>query len=280
MNNKVISGLGFNDEVRFYIVDSKQLVQTVCDKNKSYPIASTVLGRCISITGLMGLMLKGDSEITTIIEADGPLGKVITIANPKGETRSLVANPQLDLKLINNKLDISGAVGTIGNIKVIKDLKMRDPFVSETSIISGDINMDFTYYFSYSEQTGTAITSGVTFNEDFTINTAGALIVQLLPNASEDTIDKLESVMKSLKPIEVLLVENSLEDILKIVFNDDYRQLKEATLEYKCICNEDRFIDGIRLLSLDEIIDIKKDKFVECTCNFCHTVYNIDTNKI
>lgn len=280
MKNEVISGLALNDEVRFYLADTKAMVSTVIEKNNAYPIAATVLARTSSLTALMGLMLKGDQEITTIIESDGELGKVISIAKSNGDVRALVANPQLDLPLVDGHLDIKNAVGTIGNLKVVKDLKMRDPYVSETSIISGEVNPDFTYYFSYSEQTPTAISSGLTFNEDFSVNTAGALIVQVLPNASEDTIEQLDQIIKNLKPVEVLLRDHTFEEILQSIFNNDFRVLATDEINYHCVCNQERFIDGIRLLNKTEIEDIKKDATVECTCNFCRTKYLIDTTLI
>jgi molecular chaperone Hsp33 len=280
MKNEVISGLALNDEVRFYLADTKEMVTTVIEKNNAYPIAATVLARTSSITALMGLMLKGDQEITTIIESDGELGKIISIAKSNGDVRSLVANPQLDLPLVDGHLDIKSGVGTIGNLKVVKDLKMREPYVSETSIISGEVNPDFTYYFSYSEQTPTAISSGVIFNDDFSVNTAGALIVQVLPNATDDTIEKLDQMIKSLKPVEILLQDLSLEEILTLIFANDFRILATDEINYRCVCSQERFIDGIRLLNATEIEDIKNDDTIECTCNFCSTKYLIDTTLI
>ena len=188
-NNRVISGLALNNEVRFYLTDSTNLIKEVAEKNNTLPIATIALGKAISITGLMGLMLKGDQELTTMIEGDGPLGKIISIANAVGETRAIVTNPQAEAEF--DGISVKDAVGEIGNIKVIKDLKMKEPFVSETSIISGDVGPDFTYYFSYSEQTPTAISSSVIFNEQLEVEKGGALIVQLLPNASDAVASQL-----------------------------------------------------------------------------------------
>ncbi len=280
MNNRVLSGLGFNKEVRFYIVDSTELITTVALKNESSPLATLALGKAISITGIMGLMLKGEEELTSIIEGDGPLGKIISIANAKGETRATISNPYVGLKKEEQNLSLANAVGEIGNIKIIKDLKLKKPFVSETSIITGDISPDFTYYFSYSEQTPTAISSSVMFDEKLNVQSGGALIVQILPNASNQIIDKLEEKVLQLSSIAKLLKEMELENILDILFDDDYLILAEKNLVYHCSCSEERFINGIKLLSPMEIIDIKKDENIECVCNFCKEKFKIDTKKI
>ncbi len=280
MSNRVLSGLGFNKQVRFYIVDSTKLIRTVAKKNDASPLGALALGKSVSITGLMGLMLKGEEEITSIIEGDGPLGKIISIANAKGETRATVTNPYVGLAKEEQNLTLANAVGEIGNIKVIKNLKLKEPFVSETSIITGDISPDFTYYFSYSEQTPTAISSSIIFDEELKVQSGGALIVQLLPNASNQIAKKLEEKVRELPSIAGLLKEMKLEQVLDVLFADDYLVLAENNLTYHCECSEERFINSLKLLPTSEIIVIKKEQVTECVCNFCKEKYIIDTNKL
>ncbi len=281
MNNRVLNGLGFNDEVRFFIVDSKELVEELRQKNDTTPVCSAALGRSATITAIMGLMLKPKQNVTTILEGDGPAGQIISIANSHGEIRATMNNPHVDIPLkATGKLDVSGAVGTTGSLRVIKDLNMKEPFVGSSAIISGEIAEDYTYYFTVSEQIPTAISAGVLVDTDYSIKTAGALIIQLLPHATEDTISKLEASFTKLKPMTTMLLEDSLEDILTKTFGTDYRVLETKNVEYKCTCSEEKYIEGIRLLAPTEIKEIKEDETVECICNFCRTKYNIDTKLI
>lgn len=281
MKNKVLTGLGFNDEVRFFIIDSRELVNELADINQTTPVCSAAIGRSATITAIMGLMLKDQQNVTTILDGQGPAGQIITIADATGKVRATMNNPHVDIPLkANGKLDVSGAVGTNGMLKVIKDLKMKEPFVGSSPIISGEVAEDYTYYFSVSEQLPTAISAGVLVDVDHSIKSAGALIIQLLPNTSEATIDKLENAFKSLKPMTTMLLEMNLEEILNTTFADDYRILSEQNVYYECTCNEDKFLEGLRLLAKDEITDLKTEEEIECVCNFCHTKYQIKTNQI
>ncbi len=281
MKNKVLTGLGFNDEVRFFIIDSKELVNELADINQTSPVCSAAIGRSATITAIMGLMLKDKQNVTTILDGHGPAGQIITIADSHGKVRATMNNPHVDIPLKENgKLDVSGAVGNEGMLKVIKDLQMKEPFVGSAPIISGEIAEDYTYYFSVSEQLPTAISAGVLVDVDYSIKSAGALIIQLLPNTSDATIDKLEAAFKSLKPMTTMLLDMNLEEILTATFGEEYRILDEKNVYYECSCSEDKFIDGLRLLSKDEITEIKEEDEIECVCNFCHKKYDIKTEDI
>ncbi len=281
MSNKVLNGVAFNKEVRFFIMDSKELVNTLQQKNQSLAVASAALGRSASITAIMGLMLKGDQEVSTIIKGDGELGQIISIANASGEVRAMVTNPQLVLPLKENgKLDVRGAVGENGSLRVVKNLNLKEPFTSEVELLGGEVAEDFTYYFTVSEQTPTAISAGVLVDRDYSIKSSGVLLVQLLPNASKETIDKLENNIYSLDSMSNLLLDKSLEEILDIVFESDFEVLKEDSVTYKCTCNEDRFIQGIRLLDAKEIEEIKQDETIELSCNFCNEKFQVKTDLI
>lgn len=281
MKNKVLSGLGFNDEVRFFIIDSKELVNELANINQTSPVCSAAIGRSATITAIMGLMLKDKQNVTTILDGNGPAGQIITIADSHGKVRATMNNPHVDIPLKSSgKLDVSGAVGTDGMLKVIKDLQMKEPFVGSAPIISGEIAEDYTYYFSVSEQLPTAISAGVLVDVDHSIKSAGALVIQLLPDTTEATIDQLEKTFKSLKPMTTMLLDMDLTEILTTTFGNDYRILDEKNVFYECSCNEEKFLDGLRLLSSDEIAEIKAETEIECVCNFCHKKYQIQTNEI
>lgn len=276
----VIQGLGFDNQVRFYITNSKQLVEELNRINQPSPVVLAALGRSASITGLMGLMLKGNDKLSTTIDGDGPLGKIIVVSNAAGEVKATVANPIVDIPLKENgKLDVSGAVGN-GTLHVVKDLGLKESFVGQTELISGEIAEDYAYYFSASEQVPTAISAGVLVDVDYSVKSAGALIIQLLPNSDDDVITKVETAFLSLPPISNLLLDFSLEQIITHIFGNDHQILRESELKHYCDCSLEKFETGIKMLSPADIIDVKKDEYAEVICNFCHKQYKIDTKNL
>lgn len=278
--NNYKQGLGFGGEVRFFIVDSKSVVEELNQINKTSPVAIAAMGRSVTITALIGLMLKGEDKLSVTISGDGPIGKIIAVANGEGEVKATISNPYVDIPLKpNGKLDVSGAVGN-GTLQVVKDQGLKDPFVGQTELISGEIAEDFAYYFLQSEQIPTAISAGVLVDVDYSIKAAGALIVQLLPGASDETISKLENVFANLKPMTTLLQEFSLEQILDAVFDSNFEVLKEGAIKRVCDCSYEKFETGIRMLSPADIIEVKKDPYAEVICNFCRKEYKIDTSNL
>ncbi|WOO87230.1 Hsp33 family molecular chaperone HslO [Mollicutes bacterium LVI A0039] len=278
MNTK--QGLGFDGQVRFFITDSKQLVQELNEINQTSPVAIAALGRSVTLTALMGLMLKGDEKLSTTIAGDGPVGKIIAVANGLGHVKATIANPRVDLPLKESgKLDVSTAVGN-GYMQVVKDQGLKDPFVGQTELVSGEIAEDYAYYFMKSEQIPTAITCGVLVDVDYSIKQAGALIVQLLPDATEEVISTLEHVFTNLKPMTTLLDSFDLEQILDAVFDGNFEVLQESEIKMVCDCSYEKFEDGIKMLAPADIIEIKKDEFAEVVCNFCHKQYNVETKNL
>lgn len=278
MNTK--QGLAMNGQVRFFITDSKQLVEELNQINTTSPVAAAALGRSVTITALMGLMLKGTDKLSTTIAGDGPVGKIITVANGKGEVKATISNPHVDIPLKENgKLDVSGAVGG-GYLQVVKDQGLKDPFVGQTELVSGEIAEDYAYYFMKSEQIPTAISAGVLVDVDYSIKAAGAFIVQLLPDASEEVIQRLEYVFTELKPMTTLLQTYTLDEILDAAFDSRYEVLKETEIKIVCDCSYEKFEDGIRMLAPADLIEIKQEEYAEVVCNFCHKQYNIDTKNL
>lgn len=278
MNTK--QGLGFGSQVRFFITNSKELVEELNQINKTSPVAIAALGRSATITSLIGLMLKGDEKLSTTINGDGPVGKIICVTNGKGEVKATIANPHVDIPLKENgKLDVSGAVGN-GYLQVVKDQGLKDPFVGQTELVSGEVAEDYAYYYMKSEQIPTAISAGVLVDVDYAIKSAGALIVQLLPEATEEVISQLEHVFTNLKPMTTLLQEHELESILDAVFDGDFEVLDETEIKMVCDCSYEKFEDGIKMLAPNEIIEIKQERYAEVVCNFCHKQYQIDTTKL
>lgn len=274
-------GLLYNDECRFYLVNGTNLIQEISEKTEYSKTAIAALGRSTMISAIIGLTLKNNEKVSTIIDGGGTIGQIIVTADANGKLKAKVSNPKADIENLSKaKLNVGGIVGTNGSLRVIKDLGMKDPFVSDVPLISGEIAEDYTYYFTVSEQIPTAIAAGVLINPDNTIANASALIIQLMPGASEETIEKVENTFKKLVNISKQLNEETEEEFLNNYFNNDYKILEEIKLEFSCDCSEEKFKTAIQMLSPKDLLEIKSEPEIECVCDFCHKKYFIQTNEL
>jgi molecular chaperone Hsp33 len=225
----------------------------------------------------MGTMMKNDSDVVTIqIKGNGPIGAMTVTANAKGEVKGTVANPQVMLPLKNGKIDVAGAVG-IGVISVIKDIGLREPYVGDTILITSEIAEDLTYYFATSEQVPSSVGLGVLMNHDNTVREAGGFIIQLMPNATDEFIDKLEERIKSIKSITYMLEEGMTpEQILEHILGDmDLEILDTIETGFKCNCSKERVSKAVISVGKEEIQKmIDEGKPIEVNCHFCNSHYN------
>ena len=273
MNDKLIRGLGINDEVRIFALDTTETVNEAVKRHGAYPTAAAALGRAMTATVVLGAMLKGEEKVTVTIEGGGPIGAIVTDANAKGEVRGYLKNPQVHFELNEHgKLDVRRAVGTNGFLRVAKDIGLKDNFVGNVEIVSGELGEDFSYYFYSSEQVPSIVALGVLVNPDNTIKAAGGLIIQVLPNATDETIDYLTEVAGKMTPISKLIDEGlTPEEIVDAAIGaDNWRKLDEMPVEFKCTCSKERFLSAMASLEKDDIKEmIEEDGGAEATCNFC-----------
>ena len=203
MENKILIGTALNDHVRFYLGDTTKLVDEARKIHDMWPTSLAALGRVMSVTACMGLMQKGEDETVTVnINGVGSIGTIMCVANSKGEVKGFVGDPQLYLKYnSNNKLAVGLVVGKEGYLKVIKNLSLKQNYTSQVKLQSGEIGDDFAYYFAASEQTPAIVSVGVLVNEDYSCKSAGVLLIELLPNHTEEDVEYLEKLLKDLEPI-------------------------------------------------------------------------------
>ncbi|MGL4588909.1 MAG: Hsp33 family molecular chaperone HslO [Mycoplasmatales bacterium] len=277
MTNKILNGMAIERNFRFFIIDSKEMVQYLSDVHQTSPVATAALGRQATITAIMGKMLKQNQKLTSIIRGDGPIGQMIVTADDEGHVKATIINPFVDLPLKENgKLDVSRAVGN-GELIVSKDLGFPEPYNGVVELVSGEIAEDFTYYFSQSEQVPTAISAGVLVDVDHSIKAAGALIIQVLPNATEEAIIKLEEAFLKMESMTTMLQKMNLEEILSHIFATDFEILAEMNVECVCRCDYDFFIQTLNILNDTDIAEIKEEETVECVCEFCKKKYDVKT---
>ena len=220
-------GTALNDNVRVFCCNTTELVQEAAKRHDTLPTATAALGRTLSVGCIMGSMLKDRKEKIEIqIEGDGPLGEIVVDCYNNGKVRGFVEHPHVNLVKEGNmeKLDVGTAVGKNGFIRVIKDMSMKQPFISTVKLQTGEIGDDFAYYYAESEQTASVVSVGVLVNMDGSVKASGALVIQMLPSATEKDIEIVERIVAHLKPISQIISEmQDPKTIIEAIFND-YKQ--------------------------------------------------------
>lgn len=284
VSDYLIKATAFDGTVRAYAIQSTDTVEEARRRHDTWATASAALGRTLTISTMMGAMLKGTAKLTVKLEGDGPTGPIIADANAHGDVRGYITNPHVDFELNDKgKLDVARAVGTTGNLSVVKDLGLKDHFTGQVPIVSGEVSEDFTYYFANSEQVPSAVGAGVLVNPDHTILAAGGFIVQIMPGATEETISQIEASISQIPPISTLIREGKTpEDIINQLFGDgQVRFLEKMPVQFLCTCSIDRIKDAIKSLGAEEIDQmIEQDGGAEATCHFCNETYHLNIEEL
>lgn len=259
-------------------VDTTDIVGKAEQYHKTSAVVTAALGRLLTATSMMGNMLKGkDNSITVRISGDGPIGTLVATADFNGDVRGYVTNPVVELPLNSKgKLDVGGAVGK-GVLHVIKDLGLKEPYVGQVELTSGEVAEDITAYYAISEQIPTVCALGVLVNPDLTVKQAGGFIIQLLPGAMESDIVKLENAINELEPITKMMNDGkSPSDILALALkNFEYEVLYEQEISYKCKCSRQRTITALSSVGDADLVEmIQEGKDVEVSCHFCDKTYS------
>ena len=287
MKDYVIKATSGNGQVRAYVGITKNLVQTARDNHNTIKVATAALGRTLTATAMMGLMMKNENDaLSVIIKGGGPIGTILTTADSKGNVKGYVQYPDLNGVQVedypNGKLNVAGAVGKDGYVKVIKDLGLREPYVGSYPLVSGEIAEDFTHYFALSEQTPSVVSLGVLTTET-TVEQAGGLIVQLMPDATEETISTLEKNVAKLKSVTTMLSEGMTpDDILNLVLEGlDPKVLDICDVKFECNCSKERIKKVLISLGRETLTEIiEEDKQAEISCHFCNSTYHYSEDEL
>lgn len=281
MKDYLVKAYAFDGTVRIYAANTTNLVAHAQKIHDLWPTSAAAFGRLLTTSVIMGAMYKGDQELTIRVDGDGPLGGMVATTNANGEVRGYVSNNHVFLQYNSGKLNVGQAVGN-GFIHVTKDLKVRDMFTSSSEIQTGEIAEDFAYYFTVSEQIPSAVGLGVLVNDDNTVLASGGFILQVMPGCKPETLDKIESVLKTIKPVSEMIKDGySPEDIIKAIADDDFKLLEELDLEYKCSCSRKKFEKGLISLGVKELTKLKEEKEdVETVCQFCNTKYTFTNDDL
>ena len=288
--NKVLTAIDKSGSFRLYLTISTELVQQVANIHQTTPLATAALGRVLTGAGLMGLMLKSEKDkMTVIFKGDGPAKQILATADGKGNIKGYISNPSVDLPLKENgKLDVGGAIGR-GELTVVKDLGLKEPYVGTTELVSGEIAEDLASYYYISEQQNTAVSLGVKIERDYSVGCAGGLILQLLPDASEKAISALEKVIAQMEPITTLIdrieerePEERLRQLLVEIFGElpeefAVEELEIRNMDWNCDCSFERLEKVLMTIGEKDLKEIiEEDGEAELVCQFCLEKYKFD----
>ena len=281
----LLRGISENGGVVFYGVDSTDIVREMERLHKTSAVTTAALGRLLTAAAVMGAMLKGGRDTVTLqVNGGGPAGRLLAVADGSGHVKGYVQHPVVELPpRADGHLDVGGAVGKDGTLDVIRDLGLREPYIGQVPLVSGEIAEDVTRYFAISEQTPTVCALGVLVNADLSVQCAGGFIVQLLPGATEEEITQLEKNIAAMPAVTALLAQGkSVRDMLDMAldgFAPDVLDTSAAV--YRCDCSEERVQRMLRSLGRKEVERLRdEDPCAEVDCQFCDKVYHVDLNEL
>ncbi len=269
-------------QVRVMMCETTQMVQRAADIHNATPVCTAAMGRLMTATSMLGVMMKGAEESVTVnLRGDGPMGTVVAVAN-HGDVKVCADDPQVQLPLrADGKLDVGGAIGHTGRMTVIKDLRMREPYIGTIELVSGELGMDFAQYFTVSEQQPSLVSLGVLVSGDVVLK-AGGLLVQPMPGCEEETLQQLELRSPMFADIsrEMTIVEK--EQLLEDWFRGMKPEVLERTpLRYHCGCSRERMEKALISLGRKELQTIiDEDTGAELGCHFCHQKYQFTTDEL
>lgn len=285
MADTILRGVSNDGTIRIFAAETTELVGRAQQIHHSYPIATAALGRLLTAAAMMGTMLKGQRDTITLrVKGDGPLEGVLAVGNAKGEVKGYSVNPGAVLPdKVPGKLNVGGAVGK-GTLSVICDLGLKEPYVAQIELVSGEIAEDLTAYYAISEQVPSAIALGVLVDTDGSVIKAGGFILQLMPGSTDEDAKKLEETIASLPSITTMLQENmSCEDIIfRVTQGFDMLVYNNAvTPAYVCDCCRTRVEKALISMGREEMQKlIDEQGQAELTCQFCDKIYNFDKKEL
>lgn len=280
----IVRATAANSQIRAFAITSKEMVETARQHHNTSPVATAALGRLLTGGAMMGVMMKGDKDMLTLMmKGDGPINGVTVTADSKGHVKGYVGNPNVLIPAnYAGKLDVGAAIG-YGTLTVIKDMGLKEPYSSQVPLGTSEVAEDLTYYFAASEQVPSAVGLGVLMSKDNTVKQAGGFIVQLMPFADEEVISKLEERVNSISSVTEMLEKGMTpEDILREVMGDmDVEFTDKIDTGFECNCSKEKVARALAGLSKKDMEDIINDgKEIEVKCDFCNTTYKFSVEEL
>ncbi|MBO4623599.1 MAG: Hsp33 family molecular chaperone HslO [Bacilli bacterium] len=279
MGNYLIKALAYKEQVRVFLVNAPNALNEAIKRHDVWPSAASCLGKIMTMGLFLGANLKGDEAVTVKYNAEGPIGSIVVDANANGDVRGYVQSNHINFVNNDGGLNEAMTLGNAGFLDVIKDLHLKDFFTSSVEA-TGNIANDFTKYYVESEQTPTLISLGTLIDVNNLAIINGGILIQLLPNATEEAINYIESKYDILKKMSSLLQSSSLEEILSMIFEDG-EIVGRLDIKFSCPCNKDRFKEGLLTLSKKDLEEMINDnKPIETICHYCGEKYEFSVEEL
>ena len=284
MEDYIVRATAAGAQIRAFAATTKNLVETARQAHNTSPVATAALGRLLTAGAIMGSMMKGEDDLITLkIEGNGPIEGLTVTADSKANVKGYVFNPNVLIHANDKgKLDVAGALG-IGVLSVIKDIGLKEPYVGQTILVTSEIAEDLTYYFATSEQIPSSVALGVLMNKENTVRQAGGFIIQLMPGADDEVINKLENRLKEITSITSMLDEGCTpERILEQLLGDmGLEILDKIPTQFYCNCSKHRVEKAIVSLGRKELTElIESNEPIEVNCHFCNTHYKFSVDEL
>ena len=292
--SKVLTAMDKSGSFRVYLTISTDMVEEARKIHQTTPLATAGLGRVLTGAGLMALLLKNDSDKLTVqFKGEGPAKQILATAYADGRVKGYIANPNVDLPLReDHHLDVGGSLG-IGELTVIKDLGMREPYVGKIALVTGEIADDLTAYYFISEQQNSSVALGVKIDRDCSVLCAGGMIIQMLPGFAEASVDALEAMLAEMEPLTTIIervmakgVGKSEEGLVSDLMDDIFKGMPEEyqlnkldmkEMHWECDCCEERLEQVLMTIGAQDLKTIiEEDGQAELVCQFCESKYFFD----
>lgn len=284
MSDYIVRATAADNQIRAFAITSREMVEKARQIHNTSPVATAALGRSLSAGAMMGSMMKGEQDLLTLqIRGDGPLGGITVTADSKAQVKGYVNEPAVLIPANEKgKLDVSGAIGN-GMLQVIRDLGMKEPYVGQTELQTGEIAEDLTYYFATSEQIPSSVGLGVLLNRDNTVCQAGGFMIQLMPYTEDKVIDALEQRLAGVSSVTELLNRGlTPEGILEELLGDLGLTVNDTIpTAFSCNCSKERVEKAIISIGSKEIREMIRDgKPIEVKCHFCNESYSFHIEEL
>ena len=284
MSDYIVRATAAGETVRAFAMRSRDLTAEAREIHHTYPVVTAALGRLLSAGAMMGSMMKGENDKLTLqMKGDGPIVQMTVTADSHGNVKGFAANPAVDIPLKRaGKLDVGGAVGK-GLLTVIMDLGLKEPYNGQVEIQTGEIGDDLAYYYTVSEQTPSVVGLGVMVDTDSSVKHAGGFIIQVMPDAKEETIEALEAKVAAAEPVTTMMDKGmGPEEILEYYLKDlDLKITEKLPVRYYCGCSKEKVAEALATISTEDLKEMINDgEEIEVKCYFCNSAYKFSTAEL
>ena len=285
LKDYLIRGIDKLGRLRIFVASTTNLVEEARKMHNTSPTATAALGRSLTAASMMGIMMKNDNDTLTIkINGGGPVGNILIVAKNKGRVKGYVDHPEVDVPpKSKGKLDVGALVGKEGMLTTIIDLGLKEPYIGQANLISGEIAEDLASFYLLSEQQPSAVSLGVLVNSDKTVLASGGYIIQLLPDILDEDITKIENALKTVQPVSTLIARGMTpEEIMYEILSDfDMHVLDKVDLAFDCDCSREKIENVLISLGKKEIEDIiEEDGKAEVVCQYCNKKYQFNKDDL